>query len=428
MPDGIAAAPPRPSGAPAWDPAAGGSSLGHVAVACTLRSGSNLLCDMLRANGFGAPKEWFQDKANFDAGLGHAGSGHLLLERQMQAFEAAHDASPWRGVKFDWLQFQRLRDLAPGLPAAAAMLEDVARGRWLFLRRRDVAAQAVSLYAAQVTGAWMGESEAEYDRVPQDFDAIHARFAALCAGSFAWENFFRTHGGAPICLYYEDLVAGGAPAWLAVLRHLDPGFDAARLDLTPLQAPPRSDGQLRPLKTWFRDELIGGRQPRSHLVLLEEIASMVAQAVRAPTVEGVLGRFAADRLACPAGFTLRKLDLDRDLRREGPGGLVAQDHFLNGVALRLDPGGACAFSAPAGRVMLEFHAHAWSGIAEIRIGDAVVALDLFSERAATRHFIRELLPGFAGPIEIRSSGERNLLSAGGEVWLQRAFVLADSGD
>jgi hypothetical protein len=78
--------------------------------------------------------------------------------------------------------------------------------------------------------------------------------------------------------------------------------------------------------------------------------------------------------------------------------------------------------------MLEFHAHAWSGIAEIRIGDAVVALDLFSERAATRHFIRELLPGFAGPIEIRSSGERNLLSAGGEVWLQRAFVLADSGD
>ena len=137
-------------------PAAPGAE--DVVIACTLRSGSNLLCDVLRANGFGEPKEWFQVASSIGADTQDIGLEARLLERQTEEFLAAHASARWRGVKFDWQQFHRLRTLASNLPGTAPVLQKLQRGHWIFLRRRDLASQAVSLYADQALRANKSET------------------------------------------------------------------------------------------------------------------------------------------------------------------------------------------------------------------------------------------------------------------------------
>ena len=407
-------------------PAAPGAE--HMVVACTPQSGSNLLCDVLRTNELGEPKEWFQVASSMGSDRQDIGLEALLLKRQTEEFLAAHASARWRSVKFDWQQFHRLRTLATNLPGTEPVLQNLLRGHWIFLRRRDLASQAVSLYADQVSGAWMGDGAADYDSVPEDFDAIYERFAALAADTFAWEEFFRAGKVTPVRVYYEDMLGGNPVAWENLLRRLAPNFDSGQLDLSALQVPPHEHKQIHTLKTWFHELLVAGRRPRSLLALLEEIGRTVARVERAPSVDGLLGRFAGDLIPSQGGFRLTKLDLSRDLQRNGPVTLVKQGHFLDGAALRLDSDTACSFAVPATRVMLQFYAHAWSGIAEIRIGDRKEELDLFSERPGTRNFIRNLPPGFSGPIEVRSSKTKHLLSQGFEVWLQRVLVLSNGGE
>lgn len=146
------------------------------------------------------------------------------------------------------------------------------------------------------------------------------------------------------------------------------------------------------------------------------------------SVEGVLARFAADLITSPDGFRLRKLGFRTDLKRTGQAILVEQAHFLDRVALRIDSGGACSFSVQATRIMLVFYSHGWSGIAEVRLGETLNEVDLFSERPTTRHFVSNLPKGFFGTIEIRSNGAKSMLSEGSEVWLQQAFLLSEGGE
>ncbi len=404
------------------------SGVKHLVIACTLRSGSNLLGEVLRRNGFGEPKEWFQVAPGFAPGTTQ--SNHTdasLIEFQTQKFMEAHASARWRGVKFELQQFLNLRALAPNLPGTASVLQELLGGHWIFLLRRNLAHQAVSLYAAQLTGAWMGEETADYGRVSQDFDSIYERFAAITADMYAWEEFFRAGGRTPVRLFQEDMVGGDSEAWLSLLRRLAPEFDPGQLDLTALQPPPKEHPQLRALKAWFHEQIMVGRRPRSVLALLEEIGQTVTRVERMSSVETVLGRFAADVMAHPGGFCLRKLALGHDLELNGQAALVRQEHFLDREALRLDPDATCGFAAQAMRVMLQFYTHAWSGIAEIWLGETVEKIDLFSERPDTRHFIRDLSPDFSGMIVVRCSGEKNLLSEGMEVWLQRALLLTCSG-
>ena len=396
-----------------------------VAIGCTLRSGSNLLGEILRANGFGEAKEWFQDGIGAASGTG-SDADALLLASQLRDFEAAHDGG-WYGVKLSWPQYLRLRAVGLKVPAAAPWLTALRHARWILLRRRDIARQAVSLYAAQTTGAWMGEHGVDYDLLTEDFDALHERFAALAAESFAWDEHFRAHPAPAAVIDYEDMLLWSSESWRDLFVRLDPEFDRDELDLTALAVPPRVDHRLDALKDWFHAELVRGQRPRSTNAMLAEIGVMVDR-LAPGTVTSVVDRLLTDRFSRPDGFVLRKLDLRTDLARRGEAMVVEQGHFLDRVAVRLDAGGVCGFSTASRRIMLQFHAHAWSGIAEIRFGQSVEQIDLFSFRADTRHVVRDLPPGFEGEIVIGSAMSKNLLSEGWEVWLQRVILLADTPD
>jgi LPS sulfotransferase NodH len=378
----------------------------YLFVACALKSDSNLLCSILKANGFDETTDWLFDS---------------LSGSQRHQSSELNQATVGRPIVIiDWPQFQLLRSFAADSQKATSAFQS---DRYILVSRRDLAAQAVSKYANEITSTWMGEGSADYEGIPEDFDAIYAWFAALAADAFAWEDFFRSNEINPIRVYCEDMLSANPSAWENLLRRVAPDLDRGPLDLIALKRFPPEHERVHSLMNFFREQLVVRRRPRSLLDQLKEIGDVVARVERTPWVEGVLGRFAGDMIGHLGGFRLRRLDLRLDMQWIGPVALVSQQHFLDGGALRLDPGVACSFSAPMTRVMLQFYSHAWSGIAEIRLGDTKEELDLFSERPGTRNFIRDLPSGFQGPVDIRPSKTRHLLSQGSEVWLQRALVL-----
>jgi LPS sulfotransferase NodH len=402
-------------------------SVPHVAVACTLRSGSNLLCEMLRVNGFGTPKEWFQiDTSRLTTFVtGPVSANADLLKLQTEQFLHQHESAPWRGVKWDWRQFQRLRKLAPTSPESASVLRGFQNGKWFLLLRRDLAAQAVSLYAARRTNVWMGEGTTDYRRLAKDFDGIYERFAELSADLFAWETHLSAETIPAMRLYYEDLVSGVPEMWLRVMRHLDPAFEPARLNLEPLQGRPREHTRIRDVKRWFRNQITAGRQPRSAQWLLEEIGRTVARVEGQIPLDGLLGQLTAGLMGSPNAFRVQKLDLRTELHRTGSATLVHGSQYIDRVSLRMDPPAACLFQVTgATRILLQLHAHSWSGIAEIAFGTRTEEIDLFTTHTDSRYVFHEFSEGFTGTIKIRCGGGKNLLSNGAEVWLHRVLVLS----
>jgi hypothetical protein len=91
----------------------------------------------------------------------------------------------------------------------------------------------------------------------------------------------------------------------------------------------------------------------------------------------------------------------------------------------MDAPADCRFQVNgATRILLQLHAHSWSGIAEITLGDRREEIDLFNTRTDTRHVFYDFPEGFTGTIAIRCTGLKNLLSKGAEVWLHRVIVLS----
>jgi LPS sulfotransferase NodH len=396
----------------------------YVSIACTLRSGSNLLCDVLRANGFGEPREWFQDGTNSGPDMRLPGAAAARLRRQTEEFLAAHRGAAWRSAKFNWRQFRRASEVVARQEEFAALWNDLHAGCWIVQHRADLAGQAVSLYAAQLTGAWMGESSADYDLLAEDFDAIHERFAWLAAEEYAWDAYFRARRMTPLRLVYEDMVAWPRDRWCDLLQTLSPDFATDRLDLSALKSGTAEHPKVAGLKRWFREQLLAGREPMSVATALETLKDLAARLQTKPSVDGELGRVAADLIVDRRGFELRKFNLAIDLQNSGAAVMVARDHFLDRIALRLEADATSGFVAQGRRIMIQFLAHAWSGIASVSVDDDVEQIDLFAQRPETRHYIRELPPGRSVPVTICATGAKHLLSEGCEVWVQRIFVLA----
>ncbi len=104
---------------------------------------------------------------------------------------------------------------------------------WVHVRRRDVYAQAVSMYFAETTGVWESR-EAGAARVvtpAYDRDRILEYLKGFIAERRQWDLFFSHYNIAPLNIDYEDAI-GGYP------RYLEPLLQ--RLGLRPARpVPPR---------------------------------------------------------------------------------------------------------------------------------------------------------------------------------------------
>lgn len=108
--------------------------------------------------------------------------------RRLQAFAGTADSAPHRV----------LASAFPGLS-------------YVWVRRRDRVAQAVSWYKAVQTGVFVGRhgkgGAGEEEHLRFDYGKIRHLLSAVTSSENGWASFFASTGIEPLVLYYEDLSA-----------------------------------------------------------------------------------------------------------------------------------------------------------------------------------------------------------------------------
>ncbi|HWK01004.1 MAG TPA: Stf0 family sulfotransferase [Xanthobacteraceae bacterium] len=162
------------------------------------RSGSHYLGHLLSASGMlGSPLEYFHP-------------GHLQVWKDRlgvetveqvfdKLFERRTSSSGWFGVKSHWGDFDAMSAAHP------SVIHRLNLEKLIWIKRRDLVDQSVSMVIAQQTGRWIS-FQPETAFTPQyDFQAISDARSAIESEIGAWENYFIEHAVTPIAVYYEDL-------------------------------------------------------------------------------------------------------------------------------------------------------------------------------------------------------------------------------
>jgi LPS sulfotransferase NodH len=243
----------HPAGMFVPDPSSSGGSLSgfracsfrsvrSYAICSTPRSGSTLLCELLKSTGVaGRPEEYFEACADtglpphprdYLAGLAATDAGIRDDKRPPHAPEYSDlrglasyrehlDRTFARGTtangvfatKLMWRQLTHVQALACELPEYDRLPPAEVLGRllgdpaYVWMRRRDKVRQAISLWRALQTRIWRREQRPENDRAPApeySFAGIDHLAIALQNDDRSWERYFETTGAAPLTIVYED--------------------------------------------------------------------------------------------------------------------------------------------------------------------------------------------------------------------------------
>ena len=238
-------------------------------VCATPRSGSTLLCEMLRDTGRAGrplehfeilrhsglprrPREYFQDLPDPELlerlaePQSHGPSRETPVDWWARIVrDGSGDNGVWGG-KLMWGHVDDLVSRARELPGlAGAQLEDVLDEllddpQLIFVTRGDKIAQAVSLWRAIQTQSWRADDErdAQTDQqrdaqtVVYDFAGIDHLVAQLESDERAWRQWFARTGRRPTGVTYEQLESVPGDTVAAVLRVL--GLNDARVTVPRL--------------------------------------------------------------------------------------------------------------------------------------------------------------------------------------------------
>jgi trehalose 2-sulfotransferase len=211
-------------------------------VCATQRSGSTLLCELLKDTGVaGRPEEYFEAMAGSGApphpgeylrDLPRTGAGirddpsppqapeHSSLqglssyrEHLARTFRLGTTPNGVFGSKLMWSQIAELHALAGELSEYAglepfALLERLFAGpRYIRMSRRDKVRQAVSMWRALQTRAWRGEHGPSDDRPVElhyRYEGIHHLVSTLEAEDRAWDHFLAANDAPALSVVYED--------------------------------------------------------------------------------------------------------------------------------------------------------------------------------------------------------------------------------
>ena len=201
-------------------------------VCATHRSGSNLLCQMLWHTGLaGFPQEAFSPTR-----MGIIADQHALGVDPDQDFpgyvrrlmEVRQTGNGVFGAKMMWKHLPGVCAAYHGNPARpwetlAAVLPDL---RCVWMRRRDVTRQAISLVKAKQSRIYnslqIDEGGArEPVELRYDFAAIDKEVKRFQAEDLSWDGFFKSSGIIPAMVVYEEFVNSFESDIRRVLAHLD---------------------------------------------------------------------------------------------------------------------------------------------------------------------------------------------------------------
>jgi trehalose 2-sulfotransferase len=217
-------------------------------VCATQRSGSTLLCELLRATDVaGVPDEYFerlretglprQPRQYFEDPSVQDIASRLTptvpgLPEQPGEFEHWFHYVLQRGTtlngvfgaKMMWNYLDEFRQRMAELPGLGNLsfnerLEAVfPQLKIIFMRRRDKVAQAVSLWRAIQTQQWRTESESDSEQdeadeapgVEYDYRAIEHLLNELHRWDARWEDWFHATGREPIRVFYDEFTVSRA--------------------------------------------------------------------------------------------------------------------------------------------------------------------------------------------------------------------------
>jgi LPS sulfotransferase NodH len=203
-------------------------------VCATPRTGSSLLLGLLESTGLaGRPEAYFRhpDEPAWAHRWGIAGPAEPGFD--YRAFVRAARAAGTTpngvfGAKLMWGTLDEVvAKLAPGTAGADLAVLRSAFGpvRFVYLRREDVLAQAVSWLRAEQTRTWSagdlgGGGEPSYDEA-----GITGLLETIAEHNAAWRAWFTRYGATPLELTYEQLAADlpGATRGVLAFLGLDPG-------------------------------------------------------------------------------------------------------------------------------------------------------------------------------------------------------------
>jgi trehalose 2-sulfotransferase len=243
------------------------------------RTGSTFLCRVLTATGgVGAPKEYLNPMQLRDwearlspgtfgrvrhrllprAAVALAGRGRWTRDRFVSYLERVRerrtDPSGWFGIKIHYHHFE-----AWFLDCGWPVERDLAPERWIYLRRADRVAQAVSWSRALQSGRWAAHQRPllpAYYR-PRQIDRLLGEIERHEAG---WERYFAEQGIAPLRLTYETVARDIEGAVRRVLGFLAvPG--AARIVPAPPDLLRQADARSGLWIERFRGERVAGGDP-----------------------------------------------------------------------------------------------------------------------------------------------------------------------
>jgi trehalose 2-sulfotransferase len=223
-------------------------------LCCLERTGSSLLAEALIGTGVaGRPFEYFNPVEQNQPGMPDIHGASNQVDNLVQVLIAGSTANGIFGAKVHWTHlrylgmqitgewnkakrtkiYELLRSPSPGLiplEAAASLLREhfsdlrpqgaayaLLRShlpdlRFIWLKRKNMVARAISIYRARLTNVWSRRADepgpAPAEQTPEfDLGEIHNLY---CVGAFqdeTWQQFFEQHEISPLPVFYEELVA-----------------------------------------------------------------------------------------------------------------------------------------------------------------------------------------------------------------------------
>lgn len=187
-------------------------------IAMTPRSGSSHLCDVLKnSKRLGRPGEMLSGP--FLPNIlksAPAKSPDEYLKHILRVIKTPNGIS---GIKASWFQFNDFSQILadPNL---------LRKFRFIYLTRRDIYAQAVSLYCATSSNVFHTNKSHESSELAKlqtlqyDYDQIQFWKKHIEAQEVGWVRFFMQHNIYPLCITYEEIEAGVTAVALRIARYL----------------------------------------------------------------------------------------------------------------------------------------------------------------------------------------------------------------
>jgi LPS sulfotransferase NodH len=209
-------------------------------IASIQRSGTHLLCSILRSTGIaGSPEEHFLSKPGETWEKRWRTPSRLAYMQHVLRQNTTADGV--FGTVVMWSYFERMLQMLQEIPEyknlnGAGLLAAVFnQPKYIWMRRRNHVEQAVSWAMACQTGVWTqkAEEKSQPRAVPKfDFKVIDEWCKRIAAHDEDWANYFRENRIAPLVLFYEDVVASHRVAAERVLEFLGLPFPP-RMEIPP---------------------------------------------------------------------------------------------------------------------------------------------------------------------------------------------------